>query len=162
MSNTSTLVLLAKATLLEKFLGISPKIIIPQQVKDEYSFEKGSYYAKLIERLVEEKKIEVKEVDDRKLSIILQNFRLDKGEAAAYILYKSGNYSSMLTDDGELIKLCKLEKIPFLCALAIVIRMHERGVINKKEASEKLENLNKIGRYSREIYEYFKQYIGGV
>lgn len=155
VSNTSTLVLLAKINMLEKFLDVSPKIVIPVQVREEYSFEKDSYYAKLIEKMIENKKIIVKKVDEKILSNILDSFSLDIGEAAAYCLYKKGSYKAILTDDRELIKLCKLEKIPFLCTLAILVNLYEKDVINKKDLNEKLEKLNSIGRYSKEIFDHF-------
>lgn len=159
VSNTSTLVLLAKIGLLERFFDTVAPITIPSQVRIEYSFDEASYYAKLLEKAVLEKKIIVKEVRESELKIILHNFRLDSGEAAVYVLYKKGGYTAILTDDGELIKLCKLENIPFLCSLAIVVRLYEKRLITKEEAMEKLEKLNTVGRYSKEIYEYFKKEV---
>ncbi|MBI4162135.1 MAG: hypothetical protein HY513_00500, partial [Candidatus Aenigmarchaeota archaeon] len=155
VSNTSTLVLLAKITALEKFLQISPKITIPIQVKDEYSFEKESYYAKLIDKLVVEKKIIIENVNEKNLVDVMQQFHMDKGEAAAYTLYKRGKYKAVLTDDGELIKLCKLEQIPFICALAVVVTLYEKKVLAKNETLGKMEKLKILGRYSKEIYEHF-------
>jgi len=61
-----------------------------------------------------------------------------------------------LTDDGELIKLCKIENIPFIVAMAVVIRLFKKRKIDKKEAIDKLEKLYGYGRYSEEIYKYFK------
>src|SRR3989344_5705116 len=107
VSNTSTLVLLAKVGCLEKFIEISPIIEIPMQVKKEALFERDSYYA-------------------------------------------------ILTDDGELIKLCKLQEVQFICAMAIIIRLCERKKLSKQETLNKLEELYKIGRYSEKLYEYFK------
>ena len=155
VSNTSTLVLLAKIDILEKFLDVSPKISIPIQVKEEYSFEKDSYYAKFIDKMIEKKKIEVYNVDNKMLYEILRSFKLDIGEAATYYLYKKGSYKAILTDDKELIKLCKLEKIPFLCALVILIDLYKKKLLSKKDMNEKLENLVLIGRYSRNIVDYF-------
>ena len=60
VSNTSTLVLLAKVGCLEVFIDIAPNIEIPSQVKEEALFKKGSYYARLIHRLIEDKRIIVK------------------------------------------------------------------------------------------------------
>ncbi|MBI4895606.1 MAG: hypothetical protein HY831_03890 [Candidatus Aenigmarchaeota archaeon] len=161
VSNTSTLVLLAKMNLLEKFLDISPKIAIPSQVKEEYSFEKDSYYAKIIDKMIEKKKIVVYDVDNKMLYEILKNFKLDLGEAAAYCLYKKGSFKAVLTDDKELIKLCKLEKVPFLCALAILVQMHKEKVLNKKDMEEKLGELISIARYSKDIVEYFTKELKG-
>ena len=87
VSNTSTLVLLAKVGCLEKFIEISPIIEIPVQVKKEALFERDSYYAKLIEKLIQEKKIRIVPADKDKLVKITSEFRLDDGEAAAYALF---------------------------------------------------------------------------
>lgn len=156
VSNTSTLVLLAKIGCLEAFIEISPKIQIPAQVKREALFHKDSYYAKLIEKLIAYGKLEIVPVKNELLTEIMSEFRLDAGEAAAFAAFDAKKHKAILTDDGELIKLCKLEKIPFVCAMAAVIRLYERKKLSKEKALQKLEELNKIGRYSNELYEQFK------
>ena len=156
VSNTSTLVLLAKVGCLEKFIEISPIIEIPVQVKKEALFERDSYYAKLIEKLIQEKKIRIVPADKDKLIKITSEFRLDDGEAAAYLMFDNKKHKAILTDDGELIKLCKLQEIQFICAMAIIIRLCERKKLSKQETLNKLEELYKIGRYSEKLYEYFK------
>ena len=156
VSNTSTLVLLAKIGCLEAFIEISQTITIPIQVKQESLFDKDSYYARLIQRLIKEKKIKVTAVDESKVTKIISQFKLDEGEAAAFAQFDSKMHKAILTDDGELIKLCKLEKVPFICAMAVVIRLYEKKELPKKEALEKLKDLNLIGRYSEKLYEHFK------
>jgi hypothetical protein len=61
----------------------------------------------------------------------------------------------VLTDDRELIKLCKLEEIPFVCAMAIIMKMYEDNVLGKEQAVEKIKKLSEIGRYSQELVDYF-------
>ena len=159
VSNTSTLVLLAKIGCLEEFIEITPVIEIPSDVKREALFEKESYYAKLIEKFIDEKKIKVVEVRAKIIQQVMAEFRLDKGEAAAYAMFNSKMHKAIMTDDGELIKLCKLEKIPFICAMAIVIRLYDKKVLSKEKTIVKLEELYKIGRYSKDIYEHFKSEV---
>ncbi len=159
ISNTSTLVLLAKVGCLERFLAVSPIIEIPVQVKSEALFDIDSYYARLIQKLIQEKKINVIPVDSTKVKNIMSQFRLDYGEAAAYAGFNSSKHQAILTDDGELIKLCKLEKAPFICALAVIIRLYEKKQLSKNEARDKLNELQKIGRYSEKIMEYFKDKV---
>ncbi len=156
VSNTSTLVLLAKVRCLEAFIKIAPTIEIPSQVKKEALFDQGSYYARLIEKLIRDNKIKVTPVNKAKLTKIISQFRLDEGEAATYTMFNSKKHKAVLTDDGELIKLCKLEKIPFICAMAIVIRLYEKNELSKEKTLNILEDLHKIGRYSKELYEYYK------
>lgn len=159
VSNTSTLVLLAKIGCLETFIGISPIIEIPVQVKQEALFEKNSYYAKLIERLIQEKKIIAIPVNKSIIKKIISQFNLDEGEAAAFAMFNREKHKAILTDDWELIKLCKLEKVPFICAMAVVSRLFEKKKILKEEALDKLKQLHTIGRYSQQIYEHFKSEV---
>lgn len=155
-SNTSTLVLLAKVGCLEKFIEISSKIEIPSQVKLEALFYKDSYDARLINKLIQDSKIIVISVDKKEIVDIMKGFNFDEGEAATYVIFNKNKHKAILTDDGELIKLCKLEKIPFICAMAIIIILYEKKSLLKEEAIEKIEELNKIGRYSKELHDYFK------
>jgi|SRR3989344_2167280 len=155
VSNTSTLVLLAKVKCLEIFVQIAPSIEIPEQVKQESIFKYNSYDAWLIQKLITEEKIKVSKVDKNKVTGIISQFRLDEGEAAAYVLFNHQKHKAILTDDGELIKLCKLQEIPFLCAMAIIIRLYELKKISKEETLNKLKELHTIGRYSKQIYEHF-------
>lgn len=158
-SNTSTLVLLAKVGCLEDFIEISPTIEIPRQVKEEALFEKESYYARLIHKLIKEKKIKIRPVQEKRVLQVMSGFHLEKGEAAAYVMFSKKRHKAILTDDGELIKLCKLEKVPFICAMAIVIRLFEKERLSGKEAIDKLEELHKIGRYSERLYRHFKNEV---
>ncbi|MBI2558416.1 hypothetical protein HYW20_03765 [Candidatus Woesearchaeota archaeon] len=155
-SNTSTLVLLAKIGCLESFIEISPIIEIPVQVKKEALFEKESYYAKLIEKLIEKKKIRIVPAERNKTSEIMSQFRLDEGESATYVIFNNKKHEAILTDDGELIKLCKLEKVQFICAMAVVIILFENKKLSREEAINKLEKLHNIGGYSEKLYEHFK------
>ena len=159
VSNTSTLVLLAKIGCLEAFIEISPKIEIPAQVKQEALFKEESYYAKRIKQLIEHKKIIVQEVNKNRISNITAQFHLDEGEAAAYVLFDVKKHNAILTDDGELIKLCKLQKVPFICAMAAIIRMFEKKKLTKEETMNKLEDLHEIGRYSLELYNHFRNEV---
>ncbi len=159
VSNTSTLVLLAKIDCLEELISISPPIEIPAQVKEEALFEKDSYDAKRIHHLIEENKIKTVEVKSPQIRRVLAEFRLDEGEAAAYVLFDRKKHTAILTDDGELIKLCKLQNIPFICAMAVIIRLYEKKVLSKEKALEKLDGLNRIGRYSKELYEHFREEV---
>ena len=159
VSNTSTLVLLAKVGCLEVFIEISPSIIVPIQVKQEALFDKDSYYARLIQKLIKENTISIANVDKNKINEIISQFKLDEGEAAAFALFNRKKHGAILTDDGELIKLCKLQKVPFTCAMAVVIRLFEKKKLSKEETMNKLNDIHLIGRYSEKLYEHFKSEV---
>jgi len=157
VSNASTLILLAKVGILRNFLNEYGEITIPKEVEIEV-LEGDTFDSKILKKEIEDNHIKVKAIKSNTTKI-LKEFKMHKGEAEAYILYNECNAKAILTDDGELIKLCKLFEIPFINALAVITRMFERGMLTHKEACEYLQKLNDYGRYSREIYNYFKQEV---
>ena len=157
VSNASTLILLAKVSIIRKFLNEFGEVTIPVEVEKEIA-EGDMFDSKLLRKEIEENHIIVKAIKSG-TSNITKEFRIHKGEAEAYILYNECNAKAILTDDGELIKLCKLFEIPFINALAIITRMYEKGILTHAEACEYLQKLNDYGRYSKEVYNYFKQEV---
>lgn len=157
VSNASTLILLAKTGVIRKFLNEYGKIAIPTDVEKEIA-EGKTFDSKILEKEIDEDHIIVKAIKSN-TEKVMKEFRIHKGEAAAFILYKECNAKAILTDDGELIKLCKLFEIPFINALAIIVRMFEKGALTQTEACEYLRKLNDYGRYSKEIYNYFKKEV---
>ncbi len=155
VSDASTLILLARVSVLRRFLTAFGKIIVPEEVAKEMTVA-HSLDARMLEREIQEKSISVEKIRSSTDEITGQ-FRLDKGEAEAYVLYNELHARVMLTDDGELIKLCKLFEIPFVNALAIVVRMFDRGLLTREETCEYLRKLNDYGRYSGKVYNIFKE-----
>ncbi|MEE9145562.1 MAG: hypothetical protein V3U06_12420 [Candidatus Binatia bacterium] len=151
--NSSTLILLAKAELLDTFLAaLNDKVVIPKQVETECCEEKQSVDALLIRKVIQEKKIFVQPLKNKRLyGKILADFPLGKGEAESLALAVSQKARLFATDDKRAIQASKLLKIPFTTAIDILVRMYEKGVLEKQEAREKLEALRKYGRYKKEI-----------
>ena len=158
VSNTSTLILLGKVTALQSFVDAADSIIIPEEVRNEY-LDKQTFETLLIEKEIDRGKIIVRPSDSKKTQFIMSQFHIDEGEAAAYNLFDPKKHKAILTDDGELIKLCKIERIPFICALAVVLRLYEKKSLTKKEALEKIDRLVDVGRYSKDIVQYFRQEV---
>lgn len=158
ISNTSTLILLAKVDMLRIVLDDVGHILIPNVVYEELR-QKESFEVLLIKNEMDNKRIEVVTINKKYYENILRQFKLDEGEAATYALFKKKDGKGILTDDGELIKLCKIEGIPFMIAMAIVVKMHKKKKLKKEEALGKLSKLYGYGRYSEDIYEYFKSEV---
>lgn len=157
VSDASTLILLARISILRKFIAAFEKIIVPKEVAKEMTVA-HSLDARMLEREIKENSIIVKNIKSSTDEITRQ-FRLDMGEAESYVLYNELHARAILTDDGELIKLCKLFEIPFVNALAIVVRMFDCGRLTKEETCEYLRKLNDYGRYSRKVYNVFKEEV---
>lgn len=161
VSNSSTLILLAKISLLETWLSQCYGITIPEEVFSEAVLGREEFDARLIKKLVEENKIKVEHAEREITRKAMIEFRLDLGEAAAFALCNPKKYQAIMTDDGELIKLCRLEKIEFINALSIVVGLYQKKIIEKETALEKLDRLKIIGRYSKEIFSYFRSKVEG-
>lgn len=164
VSNASTLILLAKTDLLRLWLGQIKTLVIPPEVQEETTAHQEGYDARLIAQCINEKKIIVEEAPKEKIRSALREFHLGIGEAAAYALFNREKYQAIMTDDGELIKLCRLENIEYMGALAIVLAMFRKGIIAREEALDKMEQLRRWGRYSKEVYEYYYHHVqeGGI
>ena len=151
--DASTLILLVKAGLLEKFLeNVTGQVAIPKEVERECCGAMKSLDALLIRKVIDEKRIRVSEIKNRKLRDRIENdFPVGKGEAEAIALAVSQTASLVAIDDKQGINACKLLGISFTTAVNILIRMVEKGLIEKDEALHKLEALERHGRYKADI-----------
>jgi predicted nucleic acid-binding protein len=151
--DASTLILLAKAELLETFLQSSRvDAMIPREVAREACEVKESADALLIRRLVGEKRIDVASLKERGVYTKLRrDLGLGSGEAEAIGLALAKKADLVATDDRRAIDACKLLNLAFTSAPAILIRMYEQGVVDEESALRKLAVLEREGRYKKSI-----------
>ena len=160
--DASTLILLARTELLERFLGsFGREVVIPAEVARECCVKK-SLDALLIERAIREGRITVRRLKESRLSQqIRTDFMLGKGEAEAIALALSAGAKLVGIDDKRGINACKLLKLPFTTAIDILVRMREKGLIEKQAAFLKLEALERYGRYESAIVEDARRKLQG-
>lgn len=147
--DSSTLILLAKIDLLREVAG-EIAVVIPELVKVECLAKDGPD-AKLVSVLIEEKKIVVEKVDSPSaVKKIVQDFRIDAGEAEAlWLARKIG--CPLAVDDGPTIKTCKILGQGFTTAIHFLLHLAASGSLDRELARAKLEKLTMYGRYSRRI-----------
>jgi len=161
--DSSTLILLAKAEALELFVRyFQNQIYIPKMVETETCI-KGREETPLIKRLIDEKRIKVLKVKNKRLvDSLIADFNLDIGEAEAIILTEQEKLSIVATDDRNAMKACKILHLNFVTAMGIVIRMYEKKLISKDDINFKIEKLISFGRYSKKIVnDVLEQLRGG-
>ena len=151
--DSSTLILLARTGLFERFAGSwNEPIVIPKAVKRESCEEKMSVDALVIQRAIQEKQIRVTAVKKTKLyQKVCKDFGLGQGETEAIVLAYLEKAKLIATDDRRAILACRLLKIPYTTAIGILIRMYQKGVLKKEEAQLKLDTLARYGRYNHAI-----------
>ena len=160
--DSSTLILLAKAEFLDDFLeDYQGKALIPREVEAESCGKKKSFDALLLRKRVLEKKIGVAKVSDTRLCAqLIRDFNISRGEAEALVLALEKKASLIATDDKNAIKACKVLKIPFTSALAILIRMADKRIIDTNRSKAVLDALVKYGRYGDAIIKDARERLG--
>lgn len=160
--DASTLILLARTDLFERFAGSwNDPIVIPKSVQRECCEEKRSEDALVIQRAIQEKHIRVTAVKKTKFyRNFCDDFGLGQGETEAIVLAYSEKAKLIATDDRCAILACRLLKIPYTTAVGILIRMCQKGVMKKEEAQLKLDALARYGRYKPSILQDAKRKLG--
>jgi hypothetical protein len=160
--DASTVILLAKIDLLETFVSNFPgKVLIPEKVEGEICTEKMEE-TPLVVKLIKDKKIRVLKVKNgQPVKKLMDDFNIDAGEAEAITIALQEKASLVVTDDRNAIRACKVLRIEFTTAIAILIRSFEKNLIPKDEALIKLKKLESIARYSRTIMDDARRQIEG-
>ncbi len=150
VADSSTLILLAKCSLLEILCSLF-EVIVPSTVNDEVASEdlvRKYADAALISELTLKGAIRVQSPS---ISGFPLPISLHRGEKDALLLAIKLGRSLFATDDGKAIKAARFLKVPFIITPKIVVELFRLEKISFKKARESLEKLGKIGRYSPEI-----------
>jgi predicted nucleic acid-binding protein len=153
--DASTLILITRAELLGPFLaGVKLEVAIPGEVARECGAAKKTLDALVIQKALDESRIKVILVKNRKLVANLQtDFSLGQGEAEAIALAQKESARIVGIDDKNGINACKLLGIAFATAVGILLRSREKGLLDRSAALAGLAALAKYGRYKNSIIE---------
>ncbi len=160
--DASTLILLAKIDLLELFISsFHGRVLIPERV--DLEINKPNYpESPLVKKLIGDKKISIVKIKNtRQTEKLMEDFNIDIGEAEAISFAINENVRFVATDDRNAIRACKILKIEFVTAIAILIRAYEKKLIDRDEASIKLQKLKSVGRYSKTIIADAEKHLNG-
>jgi hypothetical protein len=161
--DASTLILLAKIEMLDIFItDFGKKVAISDKIKEEV-LEGSSPERPLIAKLIQGRGIDVLKIKDKRLvRKLMDDFNIDEGEAEALTLAIEKKASLVATDDKNAIRACKIMRLDFTTAIAILARACERGLIRRDEALTKLQKLQSFARYNKGIIETARNQIEGV
>jgi hypothetical protein len=157
--DSSTLILTAKIELLDLFLSeIGMEVAIPRSVEEECFGGKKTFDAFMIQKAVDESRIIVRGVRNKKVVLRLKaDFSMGQGESEAIALALQEKARLVGVDDKCGINACKLTGVPFITAVAILLRSRQKGLIDKDDALSRLSSLAKHGRYKSSILEDAKR-----
>lgn len=162
--DSSTLILLAKIGLLPHALDLKASFLVPEKVYREVVVKGkklGKEDALIVDKLVESGKIRVAAVSSKKqVNALLNDFRINQGEAEAVALALEKKALFLGADDREAIKACRVYGLPFVTALSMAIKLSRDKKISKEEVELALLKLEKFGFYSKEIMDEGKKECG--
>jgi predicted nucleic acid-binding protein len=157
--DASTLILLAKTQILEPFLiSVRLQVAIPAEVANECCGARKTLDALVIQKHLDESRIKVIQVKDKKIVARLQSdFSLGRGEAEAIALALKEKARIIGIDDKNGINACKLLGLPFTTAIGILLRSREKGLLDRDTALAALAARAAFGRYKSSIIEDARQ-----
>jgi len=157
--DASTLILITKAEVLGPFLaGVKLDVAIPGEVARECCAAKKTLDALMIQKALDESRIKLILVKNRKLVAKLQtDFSLGQGEAEAIALAQKERARIVGIDDKNGINACKLLGMAFTTAVGILLRSREKGLLDRSAALAGLAALAKYGRYKNSIIDDARQ-----
>ncbi len=157
--NSSTLILTAKIELLDLFLSeIGVEVAIPRAVEEECCVGKKTLDAFMIQRAVDESRITVRSVKNRRLvQRLAADFNMGRGESEVIALALQENARLVGVDDKRGMDACKLTGVPFTTAITILLRSRQKRLIDKDGALARLASLARYGRYRSSILEDAKR-----
>ena len=161
--DSSTMILLAKIDLLDLFISnFHGKVPIPERVMVEVCKEHREESPAIV-KLIKDKKIDVLKIRNvTQIKKLMGDFTIDQGEAETITLALREGINVIATDDRNAIRACKMLKINFVTAIAILVRAFEKNLIDRDSAFIKLQKLQVVGRYSKAIIkDATKQLKGG-
>ena len=150
VSDTSSLILLSKSSVLEKTCS-RHQINIPLSVEQEasaLSLREKYADAAHIHHLIRKGMIIVRKLKSPKKKMPIP---LGPGETDAILLFHQLKADLLLTDDGKAIKACRMLMIPFIISPKIVLDLYKNKDVSLDEALLSLERIRIAGRYSPDI-----------
>jgi len=129
ISNTSCLIVLDNIGMLDILKELYGKIIITQQVKDEFGKNVPEW-------------IEVEDVNDKKYLELVKNF-VDLGEASTIALAVERNKNIVILDDMKARKLAQKLNLKITGTVGIIIKARNKNIITS--IAKVLNKLKKDG-----------------
>ena len=161
VSDSSTLILLAKAQVLELFL-MENKLTIPTKVYEEtvvVGKEKGREDAYLIGKFIGDGRIVVKDANRDSIDEIQKLFGITKGENETISLAKDDDADIVLIDDKKGINTCKVLNLKFTVSADVVAALYKKGRLSGKKANHAFNQLEKFSRLKKDFIDERRKLI---
>lgn len=154
VKDAMVLIHMAKITLLQASCSYFQSVLIPSLVYEEVVVrgrKEGFPDAVLIEELVEERNINVKEVEKTELLTRAHQFNIQEGEAEAVALYWQENADYLVTDDDNVRKKEEILELQLLSTPSLLLHLYGEHEISKAKFHRAIDTLRDIGWFSNVV-----------
>ena len=154
VKDSMILINLAKITLLEASCDYFSKVIISKGIFEESVIDgknKGMEDALLIESVIKKGKIEVKNLRDKKLIKMINQFNIYGGEAESLALYLQEKGDLLISDDYNLRKKKESVNAKIIGSLSVILRLRKNNKIGKEKFLMSVNKMREIGWFSSSI-----------
>lgn len=153
IKDSMVLIHLAKITVLENSCTYFKRVVIAPEVYGEILAGKNKGYidAEIIKKLVDTKKIQIKEVKNKNLMHRANEFNISGGEAESLALYWQENADFIATDDDNVRKKKMLLDLKIIGTPIILFKLFKEKIIKKEKYIQSLNSLRKIGWFSNNV-----------
>jgi predicted nucleic acid-binding protein len=157
VGDSSSLILLVKSKLIYYLLE-NIKIIIPNEVyleilKGKLKNKEDAY---IIEKLVDNKNILIKDPIEREINFVKEISNLHVGELCAIALSKQLKLP-ILIDDKKGINTCILLNIEYIPSLSLLEKLYKLNIINNKQTIDSFNIIIKNGFFKKEIIKKYME-----
>ena len=152
-ADSSSLILLAKASVLETITDVDD-LIISKCVYNETVVEgkkKSITDSLIIEKLMIDDKIKVGEAPIDERTKLKESFGITCGENETVVIAIKEQCRFVITDDKKCMVVCKMLSIPFMIALDVVIDLCVNKKISHNKAIHAFKKIRDCGWLSKEI-----------
>ncbi len=151
--DSCSIILLAKASILEKFLD-SYDLLVTTEVYNEVIKGKEKMFkdALLIEKLNKEDKLVIVKTDTKIKKKIMQDFNMGEGESSVIALGIKNSYT-VATDNKQGRRAAEINNIPLVGSIEITVSLLKKRKIDYEKASEALRILKEEGWFDNTLIE---------
>ncbi len=148
VKDAMVLIHLAKLSILEKSCEYFKDVLIPELVYEEINKYPDYDDTKIINSLIEKKKITKKQIKNISLIKKANELNINHGEAEAVSLYWQENADLLATDDDNVRKRAMILDIKIIGTLSIILSLYNKNKITKDKIISSLEKLKEIGWFN--------------
>ena len=147
ISNASPLIILAKTDLMKEFLELYSTIEISPEVCNEAinkGLEAGKQDAQILDALLKEEKIKIVKLNQeygKTSKKIVENYKLDKGEAETISLALQLKNKEILMDEAMGRKIAKFLNLKPKGTLKILLELYNKKIISEEQLRKKVNEV---------------------